>query len=137
MDPFALLVFSGLALLVLVLWLLGAHHPRSSNDLLARDVGRRYEQQMLAEVEDLDQMLALTNERRRRRGRPELTEHALHRRVAEDLTDAQRRREATLAAADLQELVDARNARRRKRGEPEMTVAEVRAEVERWHASSS
>lgn len=134
MDPYALFVLGALAVLLVVLWMLGASSPRAGPELLDRGAHHRYEQQMLAEIEDLDQMLALANERRRRRGAPELTEHGLRRQVAEDLTGALREREARLAEADLRELVDARNARRRKRGEAELSVEQVKAEVERWRA---
>ncbi|MCW3065630.1 MAG: hypothetical protein JWN32_2802 [Solirubrobacterales bacterium] len=137
MDPFAVIILGGVAALVVALYVLGRFFPGSGADQLDWRPARTYDQKVLAEIEDLDQMLEATNVRRRRRGDPELTEHALHQRVREDMTEAQKRREAHLAEEDLQQLLDAKNERRRRRGLAPVTLDEVRAEVERWRGSSS
>jgi hypothetical protein len=136
-DPFAVIILGGVAALVLALFLLGRYFPGSGAEQLDWRPSRGYDQKVLAEIEDLDQMLEATNARRRRRGEPELTEHALHERVREDMTLANKEREAHLAEEDLQQLLDAKNERRRRRGLPPVTLEEVRAEVERWRGSSS
>jgi hypothetical protein len=136
-DPFAVIILGGIAALVLALFLLGRFFPGSGAEQLDWRRGGSYDQKVLAEIEDLDQMLEAANVRRRRRGEPELTEHALHERVREDMTEAEKRREAHLAEEDLQQLLDAKNARRRRRGLPPVTLDEVKAEVERWRGSSS
>jgi hypothetical protein len=136
-DPFAVIILGGVAALVLALFLLGRYFPGSGAEQLDWRPGRAYEQKVIAEIEDLDQMLEAANVRRRARGEPELTEHALHERVREDMTEAQKRREEKLAKEELQQLLDAKNARRRKRGLPPVTLEEVEAEVERWRGSSS
>jgi hypothetical protein len=136
-DPFAVVILGGIAVLVLALFLLGRYFPGSGAEQLDWGVRNTYEQKVFAEIEDLDQMLEAANVRRRRRGEAELTEHALHKRVQEDMTEAQRLREAHLAEVDLQQLLDAKNERRRRRGLPPVTLEEVKAEVERWRGSSS
>jgi hypothetical protein len=136
-DPFAVIILGGVAALVVALYLLGRFFPGSGAEQLDWRPGHNYEQKVMAEIEDLDQMLEATNARRRRRGEAELTEHALHQRVRDDMTEAQQRREAHLAEEDLQQLLDAKNERRRRRGQPPVTLAEVKAEVERWRGSSS
>jgi hypothetical protein len=136
-DPFAVIILGGVAALVLALFLLGRYFPGSGAEQLDWRPSRSYDQKVLAEIEDLDQMLEATNARRRRRGEPELTEHALHERVREDMQLANKEREAHLAEEDLQQLLDAKNERRRRRGLPPVTLEEVKAEVERWRGSSS
>jgi hypothetical protein len=136
-DPFAVIILGGVAALVVALYVLGRFFPGSGADQLDWRPARTYDQKVLAEIEDLDQMLEATNVRRRRRGDPELTEHVLHQRVREDMTEVQKRREAHLAEEDLQQLLDAKNERRRRRGLAPVTLDEVRAEVERWRGSSS
>jgi hypothetical protein len=136
-DPFAVIILGGVVALVLALFLLGRYFPGSGAEQLDWRPARSYDQKVLAEIEDLDQMLEAANERRRRRGEPELTEHALHQRVHEDMVASNREREAHLAEEDLQQLLDAKNERRRRRGLPPVTLEEVKAEVERWRGSSS
>ena len=137
MDPFAVVILGGIAVLVLALFLLGRYFPGTGADQL--DWGGRglYEKKVYAEIEDLDQMLEAANARRRARGEAELTEHGLHQQVQADLSEVQKRREAHLAEQDLEQLLEAKNARRKRRGMPPVTLEEVKAEVERWRGSSS
>jgi hypothetical protein len=136
-DPFAVIILGGVAALAIALYVLGRYFPGSGAEQLDWRPGRSYDQKVIAEIEDLDQMLEAANVRRRRRGKPELTEHGINQRVREDMTAAQREREAHLAQEDLQQLLDAKNARRERRGLPPVTLDEVKAEVERWRGSSS
>jgi len=135
-DPFAAVILGGIALLILFALGVAKLFPGSGADVLDWNPRQTYERRMLAEVEDLDQMLEATNARRRARGERELTEDALHERVRADMTEADRRREAYLADQEIDQLVAARNERRRRRGLPEMTRAEVEAEVARWRAEA-
>jgi hypothetical protein len=132
-DPFAIIIFGGIACLVGFCLLLGKYYPGNGADVLDWKPTRSYEEQVAGEIDDLDQMLEANNARRRRRGEPELTEHALHEQVLADRTEAQKRRDAYLDTQDLEELLEAKNARRRKRGLPEVTLADVRADVEKRH----
>jgi hypothetical protein len=91
-DPFTLVVVGGLAVLVLVFWLLGKYYPGSGLEQLglksARELTERREE---LEAEDLDQMLRAHNARRRARGEPELTAEQLEARVLEEQWDRRRR----------------------------------------------
>jgi hypothetical protein len=73
-DPFTVVVVGGLAVLVLVFWLLGRYYPGSGLEQVglqsARELAERRE---ALEAEDLDQMLSAHNARRRARGEPELS----------------------------------------------------------------
>ncbi len=84
MDPFTVIILGGVAVLVLALLLIGAYHPRSGADVLDWRPTRSPELEIELEQEDIDQMLAAQNERRRRDGRPELTEDGVRADVAAD-----------------------------------------------------
>jgi hypothetical protein len=73
-------------------------------------------------------MLAAHNERRRRRGKPEVTAADIELQVAQDFNEVRHRRDAYLADRELDQLLDATNARRRARGLPERTREEVKRE---------
>jgi hypothetical protein len=91
MDPFTLVVVGGLAVVVLMLWLLGSRYPGSGLEQLglksARELTERREE---LEAEDLDQMLRAHNARRRARGEPEVTAEQLEARVLRELFDQRR-----------------------------------------------
>ncbi len=129
MDPFALVLLAGLVALILWVWLLGKYYPGSGLEQLglrsARDITETREQ---LEAEDLEQMLAASNARRRARGEPERTVAELELGVMQDLNEQRRRREEYLADRELDELLETTNARRRARGLPERTRAAVRRE---------
>ena len=82
MDPFTVVVVGGLAVLVLVFWLIGRYYPGSGLEQLglqsARQLAERREE---LEAEDLDQMLSAHNERRRARGEREVSAEELEARV--------------------------------------------------------
>ena len=90
-DPFTLVVVGGLGALVLVFWLLGRYYPGSGLEQLglssARELAERRE---ALEAEDLDQMLAAHNERRRARGESELSADEVEARVLRELPEQQR-----------------------------------------------
>ncbi len=127
MDSFALVLIAGLAILVLWVWILGrANQNRGMEPFGLRSARQITEDREELEAEDLAQMLAAHNERRRRRGEADVTVADLERRVMEDVNEQRRRREAYLADRELDELLEATNARRRARGLPERTREEVR-----------
>ena len=129
MDPFAVVILCGIAVVVLSVWLLGRFYPGSGMEQLglrsAREISETREQ---LEAEDLDQMMAAHNARRRARGESEMTVADFELRVAKDAQEQQRRREAYLADRELDQLLEATNARRRARGLPERTREQVRDE---------
>lgn len=129
MDAFAIVLLGAIAALVLCVWLLGKYVPGSGMEQLGLRTARQItEDREALEAEDLSQMLAAHNERRRRRGKPEVTVADLELQVANDLNEQRRRREQYLADRDLDELLEVTNARRRARGQPERTRAEVERE---------
>ena len=129
MDPFAIVLLGAIAVLVLWIWLLGRYVPGSGLEQLGlRSARQIVEERESLEAEDLSQMLAAHNERRRRRGEAELTVADLERRVMDDFNEQRRRSDAYLADRELDELLEATNARRRARGLPERTRDEVKRE---------
>ena len=130
MDPFALIMLGIVVALIVFVLLLGRYHPKSGSDVLRWQPTRSAEMEVQNEVDDLDQMLEATNERRRARGEAELTEASLRDQVAEDVRAAQERRETYLAHEDIRQMLEATNEKRRRRGERELTEAELRADVE-------
>lgn len=128
-DPFALVLLGALAAVILWVWVLGRYYPGSGMEQLGLRSAREISENREAlDAEDLEQMLAAQNERRRRRGDPDLTVGDLEMRVLEDQNEQRRRREELSAERDLDQLLDATNARRRARGLPERTRADVRRE---------
>ena len=132
MDPEAVVILSGLAVLVLVMLLVGKYYPGSGLEQLGmRSVREISETREALEAEDLEQMLAAHNARRRARGEAELSVSDLELRVSHDIREQQQRRDAYLAERELDQLLEATNARRRARGEPERTREQVREEFGR------
>ncbi len=131
MDPFALIIVGGLAALIVALLLLGRYHPRSGADVLDWRPTRSVETEVLLEFDDVDQMIEAQNERRRRRGEPEITEREVRERVATDLRAANSRRETYLEAQDIDQMLEAKNQRRRAKGLPEVTEEDYRARLAR------
>ena len=129
MDPEAAVILSGLAVFVLAMWLVGKYYPGSGLEQLGMRSAREItESREALEAEDLDQMLAAHNARRRARGESEITAGDMELRVAQDIQDVRRRSEEYLADRELDQLLEATNARRRARGEPERTREQAREE---------
>jgi hypothetical protein len=137
-DPLVLIMLVVVGGLVAWALFLGLYHPKSGADVLDWRPTRPPELEAQNEIDDLEQMLEATNERRRRRGEPELTEEMLEARVLEDRREQHRRRERYLAEseseadvrADIEQMLARVNEGRRRRGEPELTEAEYRAQLE-------
>jgi hypothetical protein len=131
-DPFAIVLLAGFVGLVLWVWLLGRHYPGSGLEQLGLRSAREItETREALDAEDLEQMLAAHNARRRARGEKELSVSDLEMRVQEDVNEQRRRREAYLADRELDQLLEVTNARRRARGLPERTRDEARSEFGR------
>jgi len=91
-DPFTLVVFGGLAAVVLVLWLLGRYYPGSGLEQLGlRSARELAEQREALDAEDLDQMLSAHNARKRARGEPEVTAEEVEAEVLRERDEARRR----------------------------------------------
>jgi hypothetical protein len=129
-DPFVVIIGGLVVGLIGWVLLLGKFHPRSGADTLQWRPTRSPEVEAQNEVDDLDQMLSATNERRRARGEAELTEEAMEARVREDRRLAEEVRERHLADEDLAQMLAATNERRVARGEAAITEAEFRAQLD-------
>ena len=77
MDEFGVFMFFALLVVVLIFLALGRFYPGSGAEQVDWKPTRSPELEAELELEDIDQMLELQNERRRRTGRPELTEEGL------------------------------------------------------------
>jgi len=86
-------VMVALALLLLIFLGIGKYYPGTGADVLDWQPTRSYEDEIRLEIEDIDEMLEASNERRRRTGRPELTEDDIRQQVEQDLTDQQQRQD--------------------------------------------
>jgi hypothetical protein len=91
MDGFALLVLGGLVALVGVFWYIGTRSPVSAAEVLDWRPTRSYEDEIQLEMEDVEQMLEAQNERRRRSGRPELSEDEMRAIVAQEEAEQEER----------------------------------------------
>lgn len=93
-DPFTVVVVGGLVAVGAVFWLLGRYYPGSGLEQVglrsARELAERRE---ALEAEDLDQMLAAHNERRRERGEAEVTAEEVEARLLGELSEQRRRHE--------------------------------------------
>jgi hypothetical protein len=128
-DPFAVVILSGIAAVLVAVWLIGRFYPGSGLEQVGMKTAREIsETRERLESEDLQQMLSAHNARRRARGEKEVSETDLELRVAQDMRDVARSREAYMAERELDQLLEATNARRRARGLPERTAEQVRQE---------
>jgi hypothetical protein len=128
-DPFAAIILGGIVVIVVSVYLVGRFYPGSGlNEVGLRSAREIHETREELEAEDLDQMVAARNARRRARGLPEESAGELEMRVSADLRDQERRRQAYLEDRELDQLLEATNRRRRARGEPERTREQVREE---------
>jgi hypothetical protein len=92
-DSFTLVVVAGLAAVVLVFWIIGRYYPGSGLEQLGLQSARElHERREALEAEDLDQMLAAHNERRRARGETEISAGELEARVLRELSEQPPRR---------------------------------------------
>jgi hypothetical protein len=128
-DPFAVAMVGLIVGLIFVLIFVGRKAPGSGLEQLgwktAREVMERRE---ALDVEDVHSMVAARNARRRARGEREESLEEVEMRVAADMREQRRRRDAYLAERDLDELLETTNARRRAKGLPERTREDVRRE---------
>ncbi len=137
MSAFSVVVLVGLVVVIGFVVLLGRAHEHAPLEQFglrsARDITESRE---ALDAEDLQQMLEAYNERRRRRGEPEMTVDDVERRVMNDRQEQIRRRDALMADRELDQLLEVTNARRRARGLPERTREEVQREFGRPQAGS-
>jgi hypothetical protein len=138
MDPFAVIILGGTAGLFIALLLLGKYYPGSGADQIDWKPTRSVDVEVQNEIDDLDQMREAVNERRRRRGEAELTEESIRAKVAADVAEQARLRDAyvvkpddhALVQQEIAALLALKNDRRRRKGLPEITEEEYRAQLD-------
>ena len=129
MDAFALVLLGGLIAVILWVWLLGRYYPGTGLEQLGLRSAREItETREALEAEDLDQMIAARNARRRARGEPEVTAAEYELRVTSDIHEQQPAPRAVPRRSRARQLLEATNAQRRKRGLPERTREQAREE---------
>ncbi len=130
MDPFAVIILGGTAGLVIALLLLGRFSSGSGAEHARRKPARSVAPEVQSEIDDLDQMLAAANARRRARGKPELTEHSLRAEIAQETALAHRRGDDDAGDLELAQMLDAKNARRLSKGLSPLSLEEYKRQVE-------
>ena len=125
-EIFALVMVGIFVAMIVFVVLLGMFYPGSGAEQLDWRPTRTPEQDAANEVDDVQQMLDATNERRVRRGLEPLTEEGVTARVHADKRELAKMREQHTLDLELEQVLEARNARRRRRGLPEMTLDELR-----------
>ncbi|MEI6792763.1 MAG: hypothetical protein WCK97_05950 [Actinomycetes bacterium] len=122
MDSFALIVIVVIVLIVTAVVLIGILYPGSGAEQLDWRPTRSAELEFTNELDDLEQMEAAVNAKRRARGASAISHAELKREIELDLKGELG--EQSLEQEDLAQLLEARNARRRARGEAEQTLEE-------------
>ncbi len=122
MDPFALIVIVVIALIISAVVLIGILFPGSGADQLDWRQTRSAELEYTNEIDDLAQMEAAVNAKRRARGAAEISHLELKAEIERELAGIHEDEE--LEEEDLRQLLEARNVRRRARGEAEQTLEE-------------
>jgi len=84
MDEFGVFVFGSLIAVFLIFYAIGKWYPGSGAEQVDWRPTRSPEVEAELEMEDLQQMLDAQNERRRRTGRPEISEEDVTAQVEED-----------------------------------------------------
>jgi hypothetical protein len=124
-DPLAVILIASFAALVIWVLVLAKFSPRGLEALDWKSPREITEARDALEAEDLEQMLAAHNARRRRRGDTEVTLEDLELTVMEQTNEQGRLRERYLANLELDQLLEATNRHRRARGLPERTREEA------------
>jgi hypothetical protein len=88
---FMLAATGGLIALTFVFIAIGKWYPSTPAEFLDWKPTRSYEDEVQLELDDIDQMLEAQNERRRRTGRPELSEDDIRAQVHAHDAEQQRR----------------------------------------------
>jgi hypothetical protein len=131
MDPFAIIMLGGTAVLIIALMLIGVFHPRSGADVLQWKPTRSPEAEAQNEIDDLDQMVEAANERRRARGRPERTLEDVEQSVVAAQQEQRQRHEDYLADQEIDQLLALKNERRARRGLEPLTREQYEADLKK------
>ncbi len=111
-----------IALIISAVVLIGILYPGSGADRLDWRPTRSAELEYTNEIDDLAQMEAAVNAKRRARGAAAISHVELKAEIEREMADI--REDAELEEEDLRQLLEARNSRRRARGQAEQTLEE-------------
>ena len=129
-DPFVVIMTGLVGGRLVILILLGLFYPGSGADQVRWRPTRSVETEVQNELDDVEQMLAATNAKRRARGDVELTEAGMHEVVAEDRRLAAERREAYLSDVEIEQMLAVKNERRARRGLAPITAEQYKAQLD-------
>ena len=123
-DSFAVIIIGIVLLFLLAVVLLGVFYPGSGADQLDWKPTRSPELEAQNDIDDLDQMQAAINAKRRARGADELSERDVREQLDQDRRERSELLDREAADAEIDELLELKNSRRRARGEREITREE-------------
>lgn len=123
-DSFAVVIIGIVVLALVAVVLLGVFYPGSGADQLDWKPTRSPELEAQNEIDDLEQMQAAINAKRRARGAEEITERDVRDRLDSDRREQQEMLDREMADAEIDELLAMKNRRRRSRGQAEITREE-------------
>lgn len=129
MDSFAVIIIGLVLLGLLAVVLLGVFYPGSGAEQLDWRPTRSPELEAQNEIDDLAQMQAAVNAKRRARGADEISEAQLRAQVDRDREEQAALLDAEMADSEIDELLALKNARRRKKGQPELTREEYERSI--------
>lgn len=129
MDPIVLVMLvigGGLFLFVIAL---GVFYPGSGADQVDWRPTRSAELEHQNEIDDLDQLQAAVNAKRRARGAADLSHADVQAQVDADLRERLERADAELLDEDIGEMLAVKNERRARKGLPPLTREDYEREV--------
>ena len=129
MDPFVLIMVAVVGGLLVAVVLLGLLYPGSGAAQVDWRPTRSPEVEYQNELDDLAQMQAAINAKRRARGADELTEQDVREQVSAHLREQVARQEDALVEEDIAQMLAVKNERRRAKGLPEITREEYEREL--------
>ena len=125
------MIIIGIVLLfLLAVVLLGVFYPGSGADQLDWKPTRSPELEAQNDIDDLAQMQAAINAKRRARGASEISEGQLREQLDHDRAEQASRLAEVAADQEVEELLALKNRRLRERGEPELTREEFERSLE-------
>jgi len=128
-DPIVLVMLvigGGLFLFVIAL---GVFYPGSGADQVDWRPTRSAELEHQNEIDDLDQLQAAVNAKRRARGAADLSHADVQAQVDADLRERLERADAELLDEDIGEMLAVKNERRARKGLPPLTREDYEREV--------
>ena len=129
MGSFVLVMVGIAALFFVGVILLGIYYPGSGAAQVDWKPTRSAELEHQNEIDDLDQMQAAVNAKRRARGAPDLTEAGLRAEIAAEQREQVLRGDGGIVEQDIAEMLAAANARRTRKGQEPLTREQIEREV--------